>query len=174
MRLMQLKSIIKGIWKARAPSSFYSGFYKFSTKCIKSIAQKKQMAKILENLGKFWALLLKKQALQIKKIGVVLLIHNNNFWGNWPKKYGLKVVGKGFFNSWVYGAATSAATIQKNVQIIWNSIWAMQKGMCRMLKKYKALNYIFSNLMIPTLRNILKFFRPHTYWLSPTSLFAFL
>ena len=103
MRLMQLKSIIKGNWKARAPSSFYLEFYKFSTKCIKSIAQKKQMAKILENIGKFWALLLKKQAFQIKKIGVVMLIHNNNFWGNWPKKYGLKVVGKGFFNSWVYG-----------------------------------------------------------------------
>ena len=37
------------------------------------------MAKILENIGKFWALLLKKQAFQIKKIGVVMLIHNNNF-----------------------------------------------------------------------------------------------
>ena len=58
-----------------SPSSFSSGFYKFPTKCIKPIAQKKQIAKILENLGKFWALLLKKQEFQIKKkIGVMMLI----------------------------------------------------------------------------------------------------
>ena len=66
-----------------------------------------------------------------------MLIHNN-FWDDWPKKYGLKVVGKG--SSILEFMVRSAATIQKNVQIIWNSIWTMQKGMCRMLKKYNALN----------------------------------
>ena len=61
-----------------------------------------QPARILEMLGKCRPFLLKKRAFS-RKIGAVMLMYNANFWGDWPKMFGAKVVGNGFFNSWGYG-----------------------------------------------------------------------
>ena len=62
-------------------SLFSSRFYKYLTKYIKLVAQKEQLARILEILGKF---------------RIVMLIYNVKFWGDWLKRFGAKVVGKGF------------------------------------------------------------------------------
>ena len=62
-------------------SLFSSTFYMYLTKYIKVAAQKEQLARILEILGKF---------------RIVMLIYNVKFWGDWLKRFGAKVVGKGF------------------------------------------------------------------------------
>ena len=67
----------------------------------------------------------------------------------------------------------SAVTVQKIVQSLRNSLCKMQKGMCGMSNMYEAPNYSFPNQMIPSLKNLLKFFHHHTYWLSPPSLLRF-
>ena len=54
-------------------SLFSSRFYKYLTKYIKLIAQKKQLAKILEIVGKFRPFLLKKQAFS-RKMGAAMPI----------------------------------------------------------------------------------------------------
>ena len=76
-------------------SLFSSRFYKYLRKYIKLVAQKKQLTRILEILGKFRSFLLKKQAFS-RKTGAVMLMDNVKFWGDWPKRFGAKVVGKGF------------------------------------------------------------------------------
>ena len=53
-------------------------FYKYLTKYIKLIAQKKQHARILEMLGKFWPFLLKKRAFR-RKVGAVMLMYTSIF-----------------------------------------------------------------------------------------------
>ena len=67
----------------------------------------------------------------------------------------------------------SAVTVQKIFQSLRNSRWKMQKGMCGMSNMCEAPNYSFPNQMIPSLKNLLKFFHPHTYWLSSPSLLRF-
>ena len=83
-------------------SLFSSRFCKYLTKYIKFIAQKKQPARILEMLEKRRPFLLNKRAFS-RKVGAVMLMYNVDFWGDWPKMFGAKVVGKGLFNSWWYG-----------------------------------------------------------------------
>ena len=76
-------------------SLFSSRFYNYLTKYIKFVAQKKQLTRILEILGKFRPLLLKRWAFS-RKIGVVMLMYNIKFLGDWLKRFEAKVVGKGF------------------------------------------------------------------------------
>ena len=57
---MQFKPTIKGIWKV-CMGLFSSWFYKYLTKYIKLVAQKKQLARILEILGKFRSFRLKSK-----------------------------------------------------------------------------------------------------------------
>ena len=62
-------------------SLFPFRFYKYLTKYIKLVAQKKQLTRILEILGKCRPFLLKKRAFS-RKIDAVMLMHNNNFSGD--------------------------------------------------------------------------------------------
>ena len=53
-------------------------FYKYLTKYIKLVAHKKEHARILEMLGKFWPFLLKKRAFR-RKVGAVMLMYTSIF-----------------------------------------------------------------------------------------------
>ena len=59
-------------------SLFSSRLYKYLAKYIKLVVQNKQLARILEMLGKFRPVLLKKRAFS-RKIVDVMLMYNANF-----------------------------------------------------------------------------------------------
>ena len=101
VRLMQFKPTIKDIWKVWVHELLFFEVLKVSQKYIELVAQKKQFKGILEILWKFRPFLLKKEAFS-RKVDAVVLMYNVNFWGYWPKKFGAKVVGKGFFSYWGY------------------------------------------------------------------------
>ena len=61
-------------------------------------------------------------------------------------------------SSLVEDMVRSAATNQKIVQNLQNSVWKMQKGICRMAKIYEALNYTFSKLNDPNFTEYIKVF----------------
>ena len=146
-------------------SLFSSRFYKYLTKYMKFIAQKKQLAKSLEIVGKFRPLILEKISFS-RKMGAVMPNFEERDQKKLEQKYQAKV------SSILENLVRSAVTIQRIVQSLQNSLWKMQQGMCGMSKIYEALNYNFPNKTI-ALKNMLKFFDPHTYWFLLPSLLRF-
>ena len=105
---------------------------------MKLIAQKKQLANILEIVGNFRPFLLKKRAFS-QKMGALMPIFEETGQKKLEQNYLVKV------SSIPENMVRSALTIQKIVQSLWNSLWKMQKGMYGMSKIYEARNYSFPN-----------------------------
>ena len=73
-----------------------------------------------------------------KKIDLVMLMSNANFWWDWPKKFGVKVVRKGFSNSWGYG--WNCCNNSQDCLELAELCMGNKKGMYRMSRIYEALN----------------------------------
>ena len=98
---MQFKPTIKGIWKVwHGP--FFFVVLQVSYKVHQARGVEEATRKNSRNLKKVSAFSFKKRAF-IRKVGAAMLMYNFKFLGDWPKSFGAKVAGKGFFNYWGYG-----------------------------------------------------------------------